>query len=276
MSKKETWRLLVTPPATGAWNMAVDEALLAAAVRGDSKPVIRLYSWQPACLSLGYAQRVRDVDLDLLKQNGWDLVRRVTGGRAILHTDEITYSVLAPLTEPRVAGTVLESYQRIANALIVAVRRLGIPVEMVTDADTSASAAASKGPVCFEVPSAYELTVDGKKLIGSAQSRRKDGFLQHGAFPLHGDLRRITHALVYSDEQERAQAGEKVLARAATAESVLGTRLDWDIAAKEMVSAFENALEIDLVPSTLSGEEEAAVDSLVESKYANWDWTGRF
>lgn len=272
----ETWRLLVSPPASGAWNMAVDEALLDATVKGESQPVIRLYQWQPACLSLGYAQKVRDVDMDRLKQNGWDIVRRVTGGRAILHTDEITYSVLAPLTEPRVAGTVLESYQRIANALIKAVRALKIPVEMVTDADTSAAAASAKGPVCFEVPSAYELIVDGKKLIGSAQSRRKEGFLQHGAFPLFGDLRRITDALVYASEEERATAGEKVVARATNAEQVLGYRLDWDQVAGEMKSAFEETLGIELEPSELMDSEQKTVEALISSKYANWDWTGRF
>jgi len=269
----DNWRLLISPPARGAWNMAVDEVLLYATVRGDSLPTIRLYSWEPACLSLGYAQKVKDVDLDLLAKYGWELVRRVTGGRAILHTDEITYSVLAPLTEPRVAGTVLESYQRIAEALIMAVRALDIPVEMVTEVDTTRSA---KGPVCFEVPSAYELTVDGKKLIGSAQSRRKDGFLQHGAFPLYGDLRRITHALAYDDETLRAESGEKVLTRATNAEMVLGKKLDWDSVAKVMVKAFEEKLDISLVPSKLSEEESAKIDELVTTKYAAWEWTGRF
>lgn len=269
----DEWRLLITPPARGAWNMAVDEALLDAAVRGDTKPTFRLYSWEPACLSLGYAQKVRDVDMDLLGRYGWDIVRRVTGGRAILHTDEITYSVLAPLTEPRVAGTVLESYQRIARALIKAVRALNIPVEMVTEVDTTH---APKGPVCFEVPSAYELTVDGKKLIGSAQSRRKEGFLQHGAFPLYGDLRRITHALTYDDESVRTEAGEKVLLRATTAESVLGKKLEWDLVADVMVKAFEEEMNICLSPMPLSSVEAERVDELVKSKYAAWEWTGRF
>ena len=257
--------------------MAVDEVVLQRAVRGESKPTIRLYSWKPACLSLGYAQRVRDVDLVLLKKYGWDIVRRVTGGRAILHTDEITYSVLAPLSEPRVAGTVLESYQRIANALIIAVRQLDIPVEMVTETNApNDETPASKGPVCFEVPSAYELTVHNKKLIGSAQSRRREGFLQHGAFPLYGDLRRITYALAYSDEHERLLAGEKVLARATNAETVLGKKLDWDEVATHMIHAFEDVLQVRLEPSDLSSGEKEETQSLIASKYANWEWTGRF
>ena len=120
------WRVIFTPPARGAWNMAVDEAVLETAGRKTSPPTLRLNAWQPACLSLGYAQSFRDVDLPRIKANGWDVVRRVTGGRAILHIDELTYSVAAPPDDPRMFGSVLESYQRLAKALISAVRSLGL------------------------------------------------------------------------------------------------------------------------------------------------------
>ena len=122
----DTWRLLMTPPARGAWNMAVDEALLEAVGRGESLPTLRLYDWAPTCLSLGLAQSYKDVDVPRLKANGWDVVRRATGGRAILHADELTYSVTAPPDEPRVRGSVLESYRRLAGALVAAIRALGL------------------------------------------------------------------------------------------------------------------------------------------------------
>ena len=121
------WRLLYHPPAHGAWNMAVDEAILEATGRGDSPPTLRLYAWTPACLSLGYAQNAADVDHAALAQAGWVLVRRPTGGRAVLHTDELTYSVIAPLNEPIVAGTILESYSRLSKALLTALELLGLP-----------------------------------------------------------------------------------------------------------------------------------------------------
>jgi lipoate-protein ligase A len=98
----DTWRCLFTPPARGAWNMAVDEAILETAGRGESLPTLRLYAWEPACLSLGYAQSCQDVDRARLQERGWEVVRRATGGRAILHVDELTYSVTAPPNEPRV------------------------------------------------------------------------------------------------------------------------------------------------------------------------------
>ena len=110
--------------------MAMDEAILEAVGRGESQPTLRLYAWEPACLSLGYAQPLADVDMPRLQAHGWELVRRPTGGRAILHTDELTYSVIAPLDEPRLAGGVLESYSRLAAALLEALRQLNLPVEI--------------------------------------------------------------------------------------------------------------------------------------------------
>ena len=138
--------------------MAVDEALLEAAGRDESLPTLRLYDWAPACLSLGIAQSYKDVDASRLEANGWDVGRRATGGRAILHADELTYSVTAPPDEPRVRGSVLESYRRLAGALVAAVRALGLDVEMEAHAPPTG---AEKGPVCFEVPSAYEIVVGG-------------------------------------------------------------------------------------------------------------------
>jgi lipoate-protein ligase A len=268
----ETWRLLITPPARGAWNMAVDEAILEAAGSGQSRPTLRLYAWNPACLSLGYAQSFADVDLDRLRANGWEVVRRATGGRAILHTDELTYSVTAPPDEPRVAGTVLESYQRLARALVWAVHALGLPVEMEEHA---APASAAKGPVCFEVPSAYEIVVEGKKLVGSAQARKREGVLQHGTFPLGGNLTRITQVLAFPDQAARAAAAEKLLSRATTAEAVLGQVIPWETAAQAFVEGFERQLGLTLERGELTSVEKARAEELVQKKYDHPDWTER-
>jgi lipoate-protein ligase A len=93
--------------------MAVDEAILESVAVGTSPATLRLYDWSPACLSLGYAQDAEDVDLERLRARGWDLVRRPTGGRAILHADEITYAVIGPASDPRFAGGILDSYRRL-------------------------------------------------------------------------------------------------------------------------------------------------------------------
>lgn len=267
----ECWRLLQTPPARGAWNMALDEALLMSCLRGDSPPVLRLYAWNPPCLSLGYAQPFQDVDLARLNERGWDLVRRPTGGRAILHADELTYAVIGPARHPLLAGSVLESYRRLARALLAALRALGLPAEMNEE---SLAADRSANPVCFESPSAYEITVQGKKLIGSAQARRKDGVLQHGALPLAGDLTRIVQVLAFPDEAARQRAAERLLARATTVERVLGRPIPWEMAAQAFVNAFRQTFSICFEPSEPTIAEKARAEELVRIRYANPHWPG--
>ena len=272
MSDIDHWRLLVTPPAPGAWNMAVDEAVLESTVRGDSHPTLRLYAWAPPCLSLGYAQPLSDVDLASLKQRGWDVVRRTTGGKAILHTDELTYSVAGPASHPLLVGSVLDSYSRLAIALTHALQSLGIPVTMKEHGPGDGR---SKNPVCFEVPSAYEITVDGKKLVGSAQARRGGGVLQHGSLPLSGDLTRIIQVLAFSSQEERMQAANRLLERATTAGAVRGISVSWDGAAQAFVSAFSEVLKLELREGVLTQAERSRALELVETKYSHSSWLER-
>ena len=269
----DIWRLLITPPARGAWNMAVDESILETMGSGGSLPTLRLYAWEPACLSLGYAQPLTDVDIPRLHRHGFEMVRRPTGGRAVLHTDELTYSVIAPLNEPRVAGTVLESYRRLAQALVQALNLLSLPVQV----KESSSAPNAKGanPVCFEVPSTYEITVDGKKLVGSAQARRKEGVLQHGSLPLYGDLTRIIQVLSFPDEASRSHAAARLLSRATTVETALGRKVAWDEAAAAYITAFKGVLDLDLQPSDLTADEIKRSEELERTKYGQPAFTER-
>jgi lipoate-protein ligase A len=268
----DTWRLLITSPARGAWNMALDESILEHIGRGASVPTLRLYAWDPPCLSLGHAQPFADVDMRRLQARGWEVVRRLTGGRAILHTDELTYSVIAPNDEARVAGTVLESYNRLAQALLRAVKELDLPVEMKQG---RVDHQAMPNPVCFEVPSTYEITVDGKKLIGSAQARKREGVLQHGSLPLEGDLTRICQALVFENESTRETAAKRLLERATTVESALGRQVSWETAARAFIQAFELQLGLSFIKGELSESESKRTDELVKEKYAHPSWTER-
>lgn len=281
-----TWRLILTPSACGAWNMAVDEAILEAIGKELVPPTLRLYSWQPPCLSLGYAQPISDVNLPALLANGWDLVRRPTGGRAILHTDELTYAVIGPLHEPRLQGSVLESYQRLSQALLKALTLLQIPAQAKplsspsastpsASPDRSTSSSNSSNPVCFETPSNYEILATGKKIIGSAQARRKDGVLQHGSFPLYGDLTRILQVLAFPDEKSRQEAKARLLQHATTAEEVLGEPLSWQAAANAFIQAFEQTLDLRFVKADLSGFEIARAEELYHEKYTSLSWNHR-
>jgi lipoate-protein ligase A len=264
------WHLIYDCPSFGAYNMAADDALLTAVAKGDSPPVLRLYAWSPPCLSLGYGQRASDADFERIAAFGWHIVRRPTGGRAILHTDELTYSVILPTDHPLVEGSVVESYRRISEGVQTALRILGVSPQA-----ERAAHGGTNGAVCFETPSHYEITVNGRKLVGSAQLRRKEpgGVLQHGSIPLHGDIARICDALVYASELEREQAKTQVRARATTLADVLGESVSWQTAADALVNGFGQTFNIDFSETSLSPEQRAHAERLTADIYAAEAWT---
>jgi lipoate-protein ligase A len=272
MNYSTIWRLIQDSPAPGAWNMAVDEAVLQAAGNNEVPATLRLYAWEPACLSLGYAQGIDEIDTGRIQSLGWELVRRPTGGQAILHVDELTYAVIGQVTEPRLAGDVLESYQRLSSALLAALEILGIPALALPRPDLVGKGT-SKNPICFEVPSNYEVIVGGKKLVGSAQARKHGGVLQHGTLPLYGDLSRITQVLHFPNEAERELAARHLLMRATTVEQVLGKKVTWNEAAQAFIMAFQQNLNINLLPAELSDAERECAQGLVKEKYGNQGWT---
>jgi len=267
------YRLIISPPATGSWNMAADEAILDSIGMNESLPTIRLFAWDPPCLSLGYAQSINDVDKAALAENGWGLVRRMTGGRAILHADELTYSIIAPHDEPLVTGNLLESYQRIARGLLRTLELMGIKGE-INKAPVNVNSY-TPGQVCFVVPSAFEITFRGKKLIGSAQARRKHGVLQHGSLPMGGDLGRIIKVLSFTDGSDRNKSLGKLMDHATNLEMITGLRLSWETAATAFIEAFKSELGLKLTPGELSLKESEKIVKLMRSKYSLSSWTER-
>src|SRR5690348_8074490 len=119
------WRLIVHPAMDGPMAMAIDEAIAEAVASGSAPSTLRFYAWEPGCLSVGYAQPAADALYEKLEMNGWDIVRRLTGGRAILHIDELTYSIVTPLDDPRVDGGVIESYRRLSAGLMAGLMAIG-------------------------------------------------------------------------------------------------------------------------------------------------------
>lgn len=264
------WRLIYDSPAPGAVNMAADEAILAAVSLGEQPPTLRLYGWIPPCLSLGYGQRARDVDRARLAALGWDIVRRPTGGSAILHTDELTYSVALPIDHNLARGGIIESYRRLSEGLQAALIQLGAQPRA-----ERAESPVQPGVVCFETPSHYEITVDGRKLIGSAQVRRKHGLLQHGTLPLTGDISCICDVLAYPDDADRTAAKAAVRARAITLSESLGREIGWQTAAEAVAQGFAAAFDIAFTTESLSPSESAHAEQLAREVYASDEWTFR-
>jgi lipoate-protein ligase A len=163
-------------PQSGAVNMSRDARLLER-WRPDQPPVLRLYRWQPPAISYGFHQRPEDFDHDAIARHGFDLVRRPTGGRAILHAEELTYSVVGPSPSPLFGDSLHTCYMRINAALVAFLRDLGCAVEVSAGEDRSEQ----KQAVCFKSAGQHEIRVEGRKLVGSAQRRGDGRFLQHGS-----------------------------------------------------------------------------------------------
>lgn len=243
---RATWRLIVDPaPCTGAWNMALDEAIVTAVATGASPPTLRFYQWAPPCLSLGKRQPLDGVDLTACRRDGIDVVRRPTGGWAILHTDELTYSIAARQDDPRTSGPILDAYRQLSAGLVAGLSLLGAQVEM---SPVDPHGVHNQSAACFEVPSAYEITVAGQKLIGSAQTRPQGRVLQHGSLPLRGNIGRVADYLWFENEESREQLRAHLLARAATLSAVLGRPVAFAEACAAMRDGFAAALNLDLVP----------------------------
>jgi lipoate-protein ligase A len=271
-----TWRLLITPPLDGATNMAIDEAILHALAEGHGIPTIRFFQWEPPCLSLGYNQHWHDVDETVCQRLGYTWTRRPTGGKAILHTDEATYSLIIPQNDPRIQGGIVESYRALSFGLLKGLEKLGVQAKQATKADIQAQKQArdAKGPVCFDIPSSYEITWQGKKLIGSAQLRRKQVVLQHGTLPLHGDLNRILEVLTLSDEAQARQA-ELLPQRATTLAQILSKVLSFDEVVVALAGGFAQQLNLTLQEMPLTNQEQSLVDKLRAKQYANEAWNKR-
>lgn len=232
------WRLLLDGPGAGSWNMAVDEALLRSAQQGAA-PTLRFYSWDGAWLSLGFAQRLDAARLAACREAGVGIVRRATGGRAVLHGADLTYAVAAPVSA--LPAGLDATYALIGSALRQALTRLGIPAE---PAARVPEAPGPGGFDCFQSTAAHEICAKGRKLAGSAQRRAGGGVLQHGSLRLGPDPR-----------SARAAAG--LLQEGATSLAELGFALGPERVLAACIAAFESVLLADLVEGTLDEVELA-------------------
>jgi lipoyl(octanoyl) transferase len=259
------FRLLVTEPLDGALNMALDEALLRGRLAGATPPTLRFFSWQPATISLGYGQALdHRIDVAAATALGLGLVRRPTGGSAILHEGpelELTYSVTARAGDFEGADDLLETYRWIGAALAAGINRLGAPIEMVPVQPSDPTAMPA---FCFARTGSYELEVAGLKVVGSAQRRQASGFLQHGAVMLGAAPDRLRQ--VFPAERDP-------LAGMTTLEAVLGRRPSFEETLIALADGFRAVHGLELTPGGLAAEELERAEALVRDKYATDRWT---
>ena len=267
-----TWRLLLEPHhRPGALNMAIDEAVLRAVAAGKAPPTLRLYGWSPPALTLGRGQPYADADVVALQRDGIHLVRRMTGGTAVLNRYELTYAAVVTDDEPRFAGNVAESYQGMSAGLLSALVHLGLTSAEARgrNRDVDRRVPRVRTPVCFEIPSDYEITVDGRKLVGSSQMRVRGAILQHGSLPLVGDIGDISAYLTERPDPARIHS------LTVTLRDALGRVVSWEEAAKAVVAAVSDVLDLTFVQSPLTRDERQHVETLLADKYGSPAWTTR-
>lgn len=265
-SEPSLWRLLQTGARSGAWNMACDAALLAAAEIPGFRPTLRFFSWDPPTVSLGHHQTDLSADdIAFLEARGVGWVRRPTGGRAVFHGGperELTYSVVAPLSEIALAPGLAASCRAIHRAIADGLSALGAEVALVArpsvgaarldrSADGTERIRPTSRRACFDAAVAWEIEAGGRKLVGSAQRRSRHALLQHGSIPLDGDQSLLADLWPGSLGHDRAT----------TVSAVAGRRVGFEQLAAGLRVAFGRWLGCALDPDTLTGPELAAIDA---------------
>jgi lipoate-protein ligase A len=274
-----TWRLLPLDCQDGPENMAVDEAILTLVGEGVSPPTLRFYTWQSPWISLGTAQSSRDLDPIGISSRGWGIVRRASGGTAVLHRGQLGYALILPADHPLWRGDLISSYQRLAQPIAEGLARLNIRVEpaapglMSRPGDGAPSLAAR---LCFCALGPYEL-LDGhrRKLIGNAQIRRRAAILQHGTVQISGGQEELVALLSGTDETERASLIHFLRQHVGSLEEAAGRPIDLEDVAAAITDGFRQVLGVRLAAGFLDADERALAAQLVRDRYANPSWTFR-
>jgi lipoate-protein ligase A len=257
-SEQTTWRLIIDGDLGGALNMARDMAMLEAVAEGESQPTLRLYGWDPPCLSLGRHQGNEAADLDFCRVEGIDVVRRPTGGRALLHHLELTYAVVAPVGVDPLPRGLQDAYRSICTALVRAMYALGVEAEL-TGGEVNVHLPSPRSSVpCFEAPAGGEVVVRGRKLIGSAMRAHAGTVLQHGAIVLDWDGRLQAGSMGIADDST-------LRPHITTLRDEFAGELARSTLEETLVEAFAAEFEVDLEAAQPSNTERAREQELLAS-----------
>lgn len=277
----ETWRWIRSGAATPAYNMAVDEAILTAQSEGKVPPTVRFYGWEPAGLSIGFFQKSQEVNFEEVRKQGIGYVRRPTGGRAVLHDKELTYSIIVPESYPGLPGGVTDAYRVLSMGLLYGFRNLGLDAQMVNLAseEEKAKYESAGSAACFDSPSWYELVVGGRKVAGSAQTRQKGIVLQHGSILLDLDAAQLFSLLHFRTEALRQRMEESFNRKAVAINDIRRDMGMADASMEEVEEAFREGLTrglgVRLEETELTPYEVNLAVELTKTKYESDEWNLR-
>lgn len=259
------WRLIPYQSYHAFQNMAIDEAIFRETLKNKKPPTLRFFGWSPAAVSIGYFQDVqKEIHVSRCRSAGVDIVRRITGGKAVYHLDEVTYSLAAGSWERRFPDGILRTYEILSSCLVRGLAELGVRASL---AETGVSRRKTdRASCCFSEPAGKELLVDGRKICGSAQTRSHGGFLQHGSLLMTFDPA-ATASLIRSPEPV-----EELRSRVVG----LNELTDVPVSAKKLCEAlrrgFCDELGIDFAPGELT-QEEWVLSARLTKKYESGTWT---
>lgn len=256
------WRFLDTGENTGSFNMAVDEAILNIYERGLTPPTLRVFRWSPPALSLGRLQDIEDIDFEKCKELGIDVVRRPTGAGAVLHKEELTYSVVAS-EKDGIPLSLGESHAIINRGIAAAYKILGVEIDFITSSERNRSA------LCFLSTGLTDLTYRGKKLIGSVWMRKENAILQHGSLIIRHEPEILFSILRFPSEEIKQKALKDFEKKTTFLSKILdqSKEITWQDVKKALREGFQNTLGIEFFEGELTSEEIDEAKRLMEVKY---------
>ena len=277
------WRLIKDSYHTGFVNMAIDEAIMIAHREGLVPPTIRFYQWSPPAVSLGYFQDLqKEINVDVCRNMGIDIVRRPTGGKAVLHDKELTYSFVIRESHPLVNDSILETYKKISGGMIRGLSCLGIKAELVplgeklknetllNKEEKSEIRYSDIKSICFSVPSQYEVQIEGKKIVGSAQVRKREIVLQHGSLLIELEKDKLFSVFNFPSAQIRERL--KTRFKATSLEDILKRKINFSELSEILPRGFEEEFGVKLTEGKLTEQEEKISKDLLENKYSTYEW----
>jgi lipoate---protein ligase len=252
---KEQWRLLQTGFNTAFSNMAIDRAILVANSKGKVPPTVRFYGWIPPAISIGYFQSLADeIDISACERLGVDYVRRITGGGAVFHDKELTYSIVIPETHPAIPKNIFKSYGRICNALIQGLTHLGI--------------SSTYAPI-------NDILVNGKKISGNAQTRKEHTVLQHGTILLDVNVDTMFSLLKVPDEKIKDKLIQDVKQRVTSLHHTFKKKIHFEEVAEALKLGFEEEFHIELIQGILTKEEKTLATQFEKECFSTTQWNHR-
>jgi lipoate---protein ligase len=248
----EEWRLLLTGQHNAAENMAIDRAILTAHSRGLVPPTVRFYSWSPPAISIGYFQRLyEEIDIEACKKHGVEYVRRITGGGAVFHEHELTYSLVISEKHPKIDTNILESYGSICGAVM-------------------------KGLSYLDIVSTYapinDILVNGKKISGNAQTRKQKTVLQHGTIIMDVDVEKMFSLLKVPNEKIKDKLISDVKQRVTSVKSQMDVMIPFDTVAEAMKKGFEDTFDVKLQLGQLTSDEHELTEEYIDTCFGTKEW----